>query len=375
MSSVIASSDFASAATADIAAPVESIVPSRESKTGFTRNALFWTREGPMSISDENNLGRVFEIWNGEEYVAGMPKKANLTHDLIRIVTDESHVIDCMPDQEFILADGSRKRADKLMLDDKLARSLMPTYPGDEAKEQLQAFFIGSIYGACLAGAPGSGKIDDALVFQIPFFTVDQKITKPDPDTGKRIVIDNPHLLTFGYDYKKAVAFAKENNLGSIDHDQSALIIVPEGLQKATTIPNAPLKDRIMWCAGLGMTSQRYKNITTARANVEAAVGMINSTGHKYEVKARVYDSEGRWNIEPICLKEDDPERATMYPKVASVSRIKTKNTSTIYTIDGIANGQVMINRLLVPITKNRPVDPSDKNVVFERNGTVVEFD
>jgi hypothetical protein len=362
--------------TTEIAAPVESIQPSRESLTGFTQNAMFITTEGPVSISQESNLGKVFQVWNGQEFVPGTPKKSTMTNDLIRVVTTDGNMIDCMPDQEFLLADGvTKKRADKLALDDELARSLMPSYTGDTSKENLEAFLLGAIYGACLAGAPGSGKIDDILDFQMPFFTLDQKLYKQNAETGKMDEITNPHLKTFNYDYKKAVDFARQNNLGAFDHETYALIIVPDGYQKAITIPNAPLKDRNMWCAGFLMMTARGTSVNAARGNLDAAMVMINSISHKHEVKAEPTDSEGRWSMKPLYMKEDDPKRATLYPKVWSVARVKTKRIIPIYTIDGVANGQVMINRLLVPITKNKPVDENAPKVIYESNGKVVAFD
>lgn len=361
--------------TTEIAASVESIKPSRESLSGFSQNSHFWTSEGPVSISLESNLGREFQVWDGVEFVKGVPKKTTLTNDLIRVVTSDASVLDCMADQEFLMADGSKKRADQLKLDDELARSIMPAYEGNPKSGNLDAFMIGAIYGTCVAGAPGGGKIDDMLEFQAPYITLDQKLYKPNPDTGRLDEVPNPHLATFGYNMRQSIEFAKANGLGAFDHDTNALIIVPEGYRKAKTLPNAPLQDRKMWCAGFGMMTSRYTSVTTARGNVDAAISMINSTGQKYEVKAEAYDSEGRWQIKPIYLKEDDPARATLYPKVVSVSRIKTRKTISLYSIDGLARGQAMINRLLVPIVKNKPPEENDKKTIVEDSGEVIEFD
>ena len=335
--------------------PETALTASETRHTGFTATMEVLTSEGPQQLSAPAILGRRIQVWNGAQWVEGMPRTvaaSDFGTAAVEIVTSEGRLVRCSAQQHFLLANNTTKAAGELRVGDTLARSVMPAYPGSAAHTVSDAFKRGAIYGTAMANFSASMLPEFPLRVGIPhpqeYIMVDQQVRG-----AKAEFVRNPHLVTLGYSEMindkevdvmrdKAVSYARAREL-DIDHSEKALVLLDPAMQTPQTCLGAPVDDRMRWCAGAALVTRAYNTVTGVRAHVAAFAAMVNSCGPKYEINVRCTDStKNMWEARPFACAPD----ARAPPTVFAVTHVA--NTPALYNIDGVdtlmIGGQLVCN-------------------------------
>lgn len=106
--------------TVNRANPSPQVGPILATNPCTTGETLVLTKTGWHPIEDL--VGQEVEVWNGNEWSKVTPQITGKNQEILRITLSDGHYLDCTKYHKFILKDGSRVEAQKLLVGDKLER-------------------------------------------------------------------------------------------------------------------------------------------------------------------------------------------------------------------------------------------------------------
>lgn len=239
-------------------------------------------------------------VWNGRKWSKVLPKKTGEGQNMIHVMTDFGTRIDTTFEHEWIMADGSRKKAKDLKLGDKLAPS--PPVVVEKALGEVplfgkdKSFMMGAAvgyalksYGRQMAAEPFKEKAwIPAMVFRKEFMTEE--------------VCELLH-------YDEAVARANPDAPDDLDHGTMAFVVVPEDFQIPRIPVVATIHDRRMWASGFAFgTGGDLMAAVCDHGRMHSIWNLFRSLGEPYRLEA--VGRSGLWRLRKIGNGpgEDEPE-------------------------------------------------------------------
>ena len=104
-------------------------------------NTLILTKFGYEPI--DTLVGKEIEVWNGKEWSKVVPKCTGVNQPMMTIKFSDGTSVDCTPYHKWIIADGTRVKAENLTVGTKMSKFKLPVIVGNEVS-------IDDVYSRCV---------------------------------------------------------------------------------------------------------------------------------------------------------------------------------------------------------------------------------
>jgi ribonucleotide reductase alpha subunit len=255
-----------------------------------------------MQTKEDLDKYQEIEVWDGKEWVMTTPRLISEETPLMTIVTDFGTKLMVSRQHQFVLGDGVTKvAAEDLRLGQELTATAPVEYSGTDTAEtsRLQpqgAYLTGFITAYALKTYGKELKYNPGKAYTITTVRFSKKDIK-----GTRM----EKMLDY-VEYNQAEA---EKEFPDIDHDELAVVSVPESMRTISTPTLAVSEERKAWV--MGFVDMLGGALNSARGPLDRMQGVVRMfRSVKEDVRLRVDPTDNSWSL---CARNGElPKVMTM---------------------------------------------------------------